>query len=78
MFDTDLFFAPLERYPWAVTVLQLLALIVVVFLASVLTHLVLVRSVGRMVRARPGAWGEALLARGVLSRFAHIVPALFV
>ncbi|NZA27306.1 mechanosensitive ion channel family protein [Luteimonas sp. SJ-92] len=68
----------LAGVPHADTLLALLLLIVVAALASWLTQRVLLRIVRRVVQASPMQWDDALLARGVLSRLAHVVPALVI
>jgi len=70
--------APLQGYPWMMTVLQLTALVLVVWLAGLLTRLLLVRTIGQAVRMTPTRWDDALLGKGVISRLANAVPALVV
>lgn len=70
--------APLQGYPWMMTVLQLTALVLVVWLAGLLTRLLLVRTIGQAVRMTPTRWDDALLGKGVISRLANVVPALVV
>ncbi|AMN45914.1 mechanosensitive ion channel protein MscS [Steroidobacter denitrificans] len=70
--------APLQGYPWMMTMLQLTALVLVVWLAGLLTRLLLVRTIGQAVRMTPTRWDDALLGKGVISRLANVVPALVV
>jgi miniconductance mechanosensitive channel len=70
--------APLHGYPWLMTALQAVALLLVVWLSGLLAKLVLVRTIGRAVRLTPTRWDDALLGPGVISRLAHVVPALSV
>lgn len=76
MFSTFPLPAFLSDYPWALTALQLALLALVVWLSDRITHALLVRGIGRLVRATPSAWDDALLQRGVVARLAHVVPAL--
>src|SRR5690606_5428271 len=74
---TDLaFLQPLAAYPYAFTLLQLAALLLAAWLANWLTRLVLVRVVGRVVKATPMLWDDALMSPKVLARLANVVPAL--
>ncbi len=70
--------APLEAYPWALTLLAVSALLVVAWLADMVTRQVLLRLITRAVSATPGVFGNALLARNVISRLARVVPALVI
>ncbi|MDY0066899.1 MAG: mechanosensitive ion channel family protein [Steroidobacteraceae bacterium] len=70
--------APLQGYPWVITVLQLLALLAVVWFADLITNSILVRAIHRAVQITPTRWDNALLGRGVISRLAHVAPALVV
>ncbi|MDH5832689.1 mechanosensitive ion channel family protein [Luteimonas kalidii] len=72
----DRWLAWTARVPYGETLVGLLALVVLALLASWLTHRVLLRVVRRLVRASPMSWDDALMARGVLTRLAHVVPAL--
>ena len=74
----DTLLLPLQDYPWAVTLLQIAALLLVVFLATLLTRSLLMRAIERVLRAAPSVWGKALLGQGVISRLAEVVPALVV
>ncbi|WP_407353065.1 mechanosensitive ion channel family protein [Luteimonas sp. R10] len=68
----------LAGVPYADTLLALLALILGAALASWITRRVLLRIVRKLVQASPMHWDDALLASGVLSRLAHVVPALVI
>jgi miniconductance mechanosensitive channel len=70
--------APLAAMPWLETTLFLAALVVVAFLADLVTRRVLLRLIIRAVSATPSGYGTALLDRGVISRLAHVVPALVI
>ena len=74
----DTILLPLQDYPWAITLLQIAALLLVVFLATLLTRSLLMRAIERLLRAAPSVWGKALLGQGVISRLAEVVPALVV
>lgn len=69
---------PLHDYPWAVTSLLLLALLLAAVLADWITRRVLLRAATRLVQASTTQWDDALLTRGVLERLAHILPALVI
>ncbi len=69
---------PLAAFPYASTILGLLALTLAALLANWLTRRVLVAVVGRLVAATPGKWDDALFGRRVLARLANVVPALIV
>jgi miniconductance mechanosensitive channel len=72
------FFPTLGAEPWAVSLISLAGLLLIAWLADWLTHRILVRVVGRIIAATPTHWDDALLGRGVLSRLAHVVPAVIV
>ncbi len=72
------FLSELESYPYAITALQLIALILAVSVANLVTKRWLVRVIGRAARLTSSRWDDALLGRGVVSRIAHVVPALAV
>jgi miniconductance mechanosensitive channel len=78
MKNLDTLLVPLEDYPWAITALQIAALLLVVFLAALVTRSLLMRAIERVLRAAPSVWGKALLGQGVISRLAEAVPALVV
>ncbi|MDP1698635.1 MAG: mechanosensitive ion channel [Xanthomonadaceae bacterium] len=69
---------PLHNYPWAVTTLLLIALLAAALLADWSTRRVLMRLATRLVQASATQWDDALLARGVLERLAHVLPALVI
>jgi len=64
--------------PWLEMTLSLSAIALAALLADLVTRRVLVRFVGHLVRASPMKWDDALLARGVIKRVSHVVPALVV
>jgi miniconductance mechanosensitive channel len=68
----------LSAHPWLATLLAAVALALLAWLADQLTQRLLVRVVARLVRASPMKWDDALLARGVVRRLAHAVPAVVV
>ncbi len=68
----------LAHYPYAATLLSLAALVLVAWIANFIVRRVLLRVAARLVAASPLTWDDALLARGVLSRLAHAVPALVI
>lgn len=70
--------APLEAYPLALTLLTAGALLVLAWLADIVTRRVLLRLITRAVSVTPTAFGNALLARHVISRLARVVPALVI
>jgi len=72
----DTLLAPLLAYPWAMTTLQVLVLVLAVWLANFLTRSLLVRSIKRAVKVAPTQWDAALLGRGVITRLANVAPAL--
>src|SRR5690606_30304520 len=83
--DSDMFMdvfdtarAALAAHPLALTALQLAGLLIIVWLADRLTAFLLQRAIGRVVRATPSQWDDALVASGVISRVAHIAPALVI
>lgn len=76
VFDTAL--AALNGHPSALTALQLVGLLLIVWLVDLLTNFLLLRAISRTVRATPSKWDDALLANSVIKRLAHIVPALTV
>lgn len=68
----------LDPHPWAWTAALLAGLLLAAWLANWVTRHVLLRVVRRIVAASPAQWDDALMARGVLSRLANVVPALVV
>src|SRR3546814_12714220 len=69
---------PLAGVPYAATLVGLLVLALVAWIANWLTRPVLLVVVGRLAKASPPQWDEARLARRVPARPANVVPALFV
>jgi len=69
---------PLHEWPWVIPMLLLSALLLVAALADWITRRVLLRVASAMVRASPTQWDDALLARGVLDRLGHVLPALLI
>ncbi len=67
-----------ESDPWVATAVSLGGLILLVGLSGVVTKLLLVRLIGRAMRGISGPWGQALTAHRVVSRLAHVIPALVV
>jgi miniconductance mechanosensitive channel len=72
------YFPALAEQPWLLAVLGLVLLALAAWLADRLTRSVLIRVVARLVRASPMRWDDALLERGVIERFSHVVPAVVV
>ena len=70
--------ARLEGTPWLETAAFLLGLLLLAFIADWLTRRVLLRLIGRAVHASMTRYDDALLGRGVISRLAHVVPALVI
>ena len=58
--------------------LALAGLLLAAWLADWLTRRILLRVVRKLVLASPTEWDNAFMARGVLTRFAGVVPALVV
>jgi miniconductance mechanosensitive channel len=67
---------PLEAYPLALTLASATLLVLLAWLADIVTRRVLVRLITRAVSATPTPFGNALLSRGVIARLARVVPAL--
>ncbi|HMS02304.1 MAG TPA: mechanosensitive ion channel family protein [Gemmatimonadaceae bacterium] len=74
----DSWFAALDVAPGVALAIALTLLVVVALAADWLTHRLLLRLVRRAVAITPTTYDDALLARGVLDRLAHVVPALVV
>ena len=72
------FARPVAGLPYASTWLPLLALLLAAWLANWITRRILLKVVARVAQASPLHWDDALMARGVLSRLAHVVPALII
>jgi miniconductance mechanosensitive channel len=70
----------LEPYPWAYTVLVVAALLLAAWLANWLTKRVLVRGLGRVLRALPlgGGTHDHDVRLRVVPRLANVVPALVI
>ncbi|GAB2500431.1 mechanosensitive ion channel family protein [Arenimonas alkanexedens] len=64
--------------PWLLTLSSVVALLLLAWLADQLTQRLLVRVLARLVKASPVKWDDALLARGVIRRLAHAVPAVVI
>ncbi|MFP7722920.1 mechanosensitive ion channel family protein [Lysobacter sp. A3-1-A15] len=69
---------PLAGLPHASTWLPLAGLLLAAWLANWITRRILLKLVARVALASPLDWDDALMARGVLSRLAHVVPALII
>src|SRR3546814_10385508 len=69
---------PLAGVPYAATLVGLLVLALVAWIANWLTRRVLLVVVGRLAKASPTKWDDAIMGRRVLARLAHVVPALIV
>ena len=65
-------------HPYLATLTALAGLLLVAWIANFLVRRVLLRIAARLVAASSLTWDDALLARGVLSRLAHVVPALVI
>lgn len=78
MEQIDAWLAPLAETPWLQTSVALGALLALAFMADWITRRVLLRLIGQAVAATPNKYDDALLGRGVISRLAHVVPALVV
>lgn len=70
--------AALLTHPWVQTALGLTGLLLAAWLADLLTRRVLLRVLGRLVKATRFDWDDAVLERGVVARLAHVVPALII
>ena len=68
----------LTAHPWLHSATIGLALLLLAWLADQLTQRILLRVLVRMVEASSVKWDDALLARGVISRLAHAVPAIVI
>ncbi|MBW3550874.1 MAG: mechanosensitive ion channel family protein [Proteobacteria bacterium] len=72
------FWQPLTELAYAPTVMSLIGLLLAAWLANWVTRRILLRVVVRLAQASPIHWDDVILGRGVLSRLAHVVPALVV
>ena len=68
----------LAERPWLLTLASSAALVLLAWLADQLTQRLLLRVLARLVKASPVKWDDAILARGVIKRLAHAVPAIVV
>lgn len=68
----------LAARPWLLTLSSSLALLLLAWLADQLTQRLLVRVLVRLVQVSPVKWDDAILARGVIKRLAHAVPAIVI
>src|SRR5690606_35660402 len=75
--DTNLV-RPLAGIPYAATAAALVVLALVAWIANWLTRRVLLVVVGRLAKASPSKWDDAIMGRRVLARLANVVPALIV
>jgi miniconductance mechanosensitive channel len=69
---------PLAGIPYASTVAGLLMLALIAWGANWLTRRVLLVLVGRLAKASPSRWDDAIMGHRVLARLANVVPALIV
>lgn len=74
----DAWLASLADSPRLETTIYLLGLMALAVIADWVTKRVLLRMIGRAVAASPTRYDDALLGRGVISRLAHVVPALVI
>lgn len=72
------FLKPVLDIPFAPPALGLVALALAAFVANWVTRRVLLRLVEAFVKRTTFTWDDVLLDQGVLSRLAHVVPALIV
>jgi miniconductance mechanosensitive channel len=63
-------------HAWAITSVQLLLLVLLVMLVRWIAVSFLMRAVSRAVQLTPTKWDNAFLGSGVLTRLAHLAPAL--
>ena len=68
----------LTAHPWAHSAIVGAALLLLAWLADQLTQRITLRVLVRMVEASSVKWDDALLARGVISRLSHAVPAIVI
>ncbi|MGD9387723.1 MAG: mechanosensitive ion channel family protein [Gammaproteobacteria bacterium] len=78
MDDSVAWLERLQGTPWLETTVFLAGLVLLAFLADWLTKRVLLRLLRRAVAASPTRYDDALLGRGVISRLAHVVPAIVI
>jgi len=78
-FPADLaFLQPLAAIPYAFTMLGIVGLLLLAWVANWLTRQILIRVVGRLVKVSPMKWDDAVMSRRVLARLANMVPALII
>src|SRR3546814_13642437 len=63
---------PLAGVPYAATLVGLLVLALVAWIANWLTRRVLLVVVGRLAKASPTQWDDAIMGRRVLARLANV------
>jgi miniconductance mechanosensitive channel len=68
----------LAARPWLFTLTSSVALLLLAWLADQLIQRLLLRVLVRLVKASPVKWDDAILARGVIRRLAHAVPAVVI
>jgi miniconductance mechanosensitive channel len=78
MEQIDAWLEPLADTPWLQTSVSLAGLLALAFIADWIIRRVLLRLIGQAVVATPNKYDDALLGRGVISRLAHVVPALVI
>jgi miniconductance mechanosensitive channel len=76
MSTLDSLLTSVHDYPWLATALQLSGLVLVVWLTNTIARRLLVRTISHAAKLAPTQWNDALLGRGVIARFANVVPAL--
>src|SRR3546814_1753456 len=69
---------PLAGVPYAATLVGLLVLALVAWIANWLTRRVLLVAVGRLAKESPTKWDNAIMSRRVLARLANVVTAMIV
>jgi miniconductance mechanosensitive channel len=74
----DPLLALVRTTPWLETTLTLAALVALAYVADWITRRVLLRLIYQAVSATTNRYDNALLDRGVISRLAHVVPALVI
>ncbi|HZW19382.1 MAG TPA: mechanosensitive ion channel domain-containing protein [Luteimonas sp.] len=77
-FIDSYFVRPLAGIPYASTFAVLAALALTAWIANWLTRRVLLVVVGRLAKASPSKWDDAIMGRRVLARLANVVPTLIV
>src|SRR5690606_6577987 len=69
---------PIAHLPYVPSLIVLAALSIAAFVGSWVTRKILLRVVTRVAEASPVQWDDLLIEHGVLTRLAHVVPALIV